>query len=128
MSNTDEKYGSFIKAISVYDHLEKSYNYVIEHQDEPFIIYYKIPKKKRIFMKEKIVYDDFPWKSYLEMNGDVLENGNDSHDKAWSHYVNYGSKEGRSYSYYNNSNIHNGRLGNIFFINMFLGKMSLTKH
>lgn len=125
MSNVNSKYGSFLKAISVYDHLEKTYDYVKKHSGEAFIIYYKIPIKKQIYMKEKIVYDEFPWKYYLNINRDVLENKNNNHYKAWTHYVNYGIKEERSYSYYNNSNIHNGRLGNIFFINMFLTMMAI---
>lgn len=127
MSNIDEKYGLFLKAISINDHSEKSLDYVTSHEDEAFIVYYKIANRKRTFMKDKISYHEFPWEVYLEMNVDVYENGNESHDKAWSHYVNYGSKEERSYSYYNNSNLHNGRLGNIFFVNMFLTMMS-TKY
>ena len=44
---------------------------------------------------------------------------------AWKHWKQHGLKEGRSFSYLNNSNIHNSRFGNLFFINMFLNLISM---
>jgi hypothetical protein len=54
-----------------------------------------------------------------------MKKGIKTKDSSWYHWTKYGIKEERTYSYINNSSLHNGRLGNIFFVNMFLNFMSL---
>jgi hypothetical protein len=68
----------------------------------------------------KVVYDDFDWISYLKINKDIYNSGINTKNKSWEHWNKYGIKEERAFSYINNSNIHNGRFGNLFFLNMFL--------
>jgi hypothetical protein len=67
-----------------------------------------------------VSFDDFDWVTYLHINTDIFESGNNTKIKTWEHWNNYGMNEERAFSYINNSNIHNGRFGNLFFINMFL--------
>jgi hypothetical protein len=68
----------------------------------------------------KIPYDDFDWITYLKINKDIYDSGINTKFKSWEHWIKYGIKEERAFSYINNSNIHNGRFGNLFFLNMFL--------
>ena len=68
----------------------------------------------------KVLYDDFDWISYLKINKDIYNSGINTKNKSWEHWNKYGIKEERAFSYINNSNIHNGRFGNLFFLNMFL--------
>ena len=70
--------------------------------------------------KLNVSYDDFDWISYLKINKDIYLSGINTKIKSWEHWNNYGIKEERAFSFINNSNIHNGRFGNLFFINMFL--------
>jgi hypothetical protein len=67
----------------------------------------------------------FDWKTYLEINNDLKNNGIKTREKAYFHWINHGIKEERAYSFINNSNIHNGRFGNLFFVNMVLHFLSL---
>jgi hypothetical protein len=67
-----------------------------------------------------VIYDDFDCLSYLKINKDIYESGINTKFKSWEHWKKYGIKEERAFSYINNSNIHNGRFGNLFFLNMFL--------
>ena len=70
---------------------------------------------------EEILFDNFDWENYLKINKDILHD-NIHIDKqiAWNHWMAYGLKENRAISYINNTNIHNGRFGNLFFINMIV--------
>ena len=70
--------------------------------------------------KLNVSYDDFDWITYLRINKDIYLSGVNTKIKSWEHWNKYGIKEERAFSYINNSNIHNGRFGNLFFINMFL--------
>ena len=65
-------------------------------------------------------YDNFDWITYLKINKDIYKSGINTKIKSWEHWNKYGIKEERAFSYINNSNIHNGRFGNLFFLNMFL--------
>lgn len=67
-----------------------------------------------------VVYDDFDWKSYLILNPELHDKGFNTKSKAWKHWLQDGKDEERSYHFLNNSNVHQGRFGNLFFINMFL--------
>jgi len=70
--------------------------------------------------KLNVAFDDFDWITYLHINTDIFESGTNTKIKTWEHWNKYGMVEERAFSYINNSNIHNGRFGNLFFINMFL--------
>ncbi len=65
-------------------------------------------------------YEDFDWIYYLQIYPELLDSGINNKVFAWNHWVDYGQMEERAYCYLNNSNIHRGRFGNLFFINMFL--------
>lgn len=66
----------------------------------------------------EINYENFEWKKYLKINKDLLIDGILNKELAWNHWINFGNKECRPVSLTNNSCIHNGRFGNLFFINM----------
>lgn len=65
-------------------------------------------------------YDSFDWNSYLVLNPELVNLGFTSKALAWKHWCNDGKAEERAYHFLNNSNVHQGRFGNLFFINMFL--------
>jgi len=91
------------------------------------IIYFSISDEKKSYFEElkyTLTFDEFPWSSYLFLNKDLIQSGINGKMNAWKHWKEFGIKEERTYSYINNSNLHQGRLGNIFFINMFLSFMS----
>ena len=71
--------------------------------------FFKIPQK------EKILYENFDWVTYITLNEDL--NYMDR-NKAWAHWVSYGQQENRPFSRINNTCIHRARFGNLFFINM----------
>jgi hypothetical protein len=71
-------------------------------------------KLKKINEEEK--YDSFDWLLYINLNED-LKVFNKKQD-AWDHWIKFGKNEERPTNYINTSNTHNGRLGNLFFINM----------
>lgn len=70
-----------------------------------------------------INFENFNWEQYLSINPDLQYMN--CKDEAWNHWLKHGQKEERPIKYINNSNIHNGRLGNIFFINMTLHFIAL---
>lgn len=72
-----------------------------------------------------VSFDDFDWISYLKINEDLYKSGINIKELAWDHWSRFGIKEERAYSFINNSYIHNGRFGNLFFINMFLNFYSI---
>ena len=63
-----------------------------------------------------ITYEEFNWELYREINDD-LQNLNTKND-AWEHWINHGQYEERPLSIINNTCIHKGRFGNLFFINI----------
>jgi len=69
-------------------------------------------------MTSNITYQNFDWKTYIVINDDMIKNGINNKNLAWDHWVNNGIKEQRPISEINNSKIHKGRFGNLFFINM----------
>ena len=111
---------------------EELYKYLIEEEIKinPFI-YFEIDKKDILpysnlytYNGLNISYENFQWKSYLFINYNLKNSINDR-EYAWKHWVNHGKKQEFAFSLINNSNIHCGRLGNLFFINMFLHFMSI---
>ena len=63
---------------------------------------------------------NFDWESYIAVNPDLLINRVYNKETAWMHWCNHGKKEERPIHFVNNTNIHNGRFGNLFFVNMAL--------
>lgn len=70
-----------------------------------------------------ILYENFDWEIYKKINLDL--NYISNKDDAWLHWTTHGISEERPLSNINNTNTHNGRLGNLFFINMALHFISL---
>jgi hypothetical protein len=68
-------------------------------------------------------YENFNWENYIKINNDLYNLS--TKDEAWNHWIIHGQYEERPLSYYNNTNIHNGRLGNLFFINLAMHFISL---
>jgi hypothetical protein len=102
------------------------------NNDNKCVIYFYIDYNSKInCFKEldyNISYKEFPFRAYLTLNKDLNQSNQIiTKQQLWDHWINNGIKEERTYSYINNSSIHKGRLGNIFFINMYLHFMSM-KH
>lgn len=77
-------------------------------------------------------YKNFDYKMYLFLNPDVVPNISlndvDCEEiklKAWYHWINHGIYEERPTEVLNNTKTHNGRFGNLFFINMACHFISL---
>jgi hypothetical protein len=68
--------------------------------------------------------ENFNWRSYITLNPDLFINI-DNKESAWNHWITHGENEERPISEINNTNIHNGRLGNLFFVNMALHFVAL---
>lgn len=68
---------------------------------------------------------NFDWQSYIAVNPDLLTNNVFDKETAWMHWCNHGKKEERPFHFINNTNIHNGRFGNLFFVNMALHFIAL---
>lgn len=69
-------------------------------------------------LEYNVSYNHFPWRSYLLLNHDLTKL--ETKPALWNHWKTHGIKEERTYTYINNSSIHQGRFGNLFFVNMFL--------
>jgi hypothetical protein len=70
-----------------------------------------------------ITYEEFNWQKYIEINIDLQTINNKN--EAWDHWINHGQYEERPLTVINNTFIHNGRLGNLFFINMAMHFIAL---
>ena len=115
-----DTYGDFYKGICLEDNKSKSLEYIKANPTKKYLVYFSNnTKKSTIYHNEHVTYNEFPWELYLNINPDVKTNGNITKKNAWNHWKHHGLQEGRSFSYFNNSNIHNSRFGNLFFINMF---------
>lgn len=121
-----DTYGDFYKGICLEDNKSVSLEYIKSNPSKKYLCYFSNKSNKPIvYQNEHITYNDFPWKQYLNINPDVKEDGNNTQKSAWNHWCQHGLKEDRAFSYINNSNIHSGRFGNLFFINMFLNMMAM---
>jgi hypothetical protein len=134
MLKSDSEFGIF----EYFLHLDKDNNYVKNtniheiDEHENTIIIFRTPTKSKDksllkILNYKVSFDEFPWIPYLKLNNDLIERGLKTKEDAWFHWKHFGIKEERSYSYINNSNLHQGRFGNIFFINLYLHFMA-TKY
>jgi hypothetical protein len=64
---------------------------------------------------------NFDWKTYIKINSDLKDDPDiNSKETAWKHWIFHGYQEERPVSAINNTNVHNGRFGNLFFINMVM--------
>ena len=70
-------------------------------------------------------FENFDWITYIDLNPDLFINNINTKEKAWNHWINHGEKEERPIVKKNSSNIHNGRLGNLFFVNMAIHFIAL---
>ena len=121
-----DTYGDFYKGLCIQDNKPASLEYIKSNPNKKYLCYFSNNSSNPIvYQNERITYNDFPWMLYLNINSDVKNAGNNTKTSAWNHWQQHGLKEGRAFSYINNSNIHNGRFGNLFFINMFLNMMSM---
>ena len=121
-----DTYGDFYKGICLEDNKSKSLEYIKSNPKKKYLCYFSSNGSNPIvYQNERITFEDFPWEQYLKINPDVKDGGNNDKKSAWNHWSQHGLKEGRAFSYINNSNIHNSRFGNLFFINMFLNMMSM---
>jgi hypothetical protein len=68
---------------------------------------------------------EFDWETYINVNPDLLINNINNKQTAWKHWQNHGKSEERPIRLINNTNIHNGRFGNLFFVNMALHFIAL---
>jgi hypothetical protein len=136
MEQNIQRYGTFIYFL--YLSVDKSYNKntnieeINKYYKKKCILYFEIKENiiNHQFNYFKILdydvsYDNFPWSQYLFFNNDLIQDGINLKQNAWYHWTNFGIKEERTYSYINNSSLHQGRLGNLFFINMYLSCMSI---
>lgn len=91
-----------------------------------YVFCFKIKNKKKFLYNDKhITYDKFPWKTYYEINNEIISKENYNKKNAWYHWINHGKNEERAFSYINNTNDHRARFGNLFFLNMCLHLFSL---
>ena len=112
MNNFYDKYDEYIK--TKHEKGEPIY-FRMNHHNKRFCIFNNL----------QISYQDFPWESYILMNDDLRISGVSTKDEAWNHWIHCGKKEERAFSVINNTNNHNGRFGNLFFVNMYLHFLSL---
>jgi len=80
-----------------------------------------------VFIHQDVTYTNFPWETYYKINMELISKNNSNNTKfnAWNHWVNYGKKEERAFSFINNTNDHRARFGNLFFLNMCLHLFSI---
>ena len=66
---------------------------------------------------------NFRWDRYKKINGDLKDLNQELN--TWNHWLHHGIKEERATYLINNSKIHNGRFGNLFFINIAVHFLSM---
>ena len=128
MTNLIKYYG---KLIRVYD-LENNILVKVKNKNKKdnlinnktYVLCFKIKKHYQDFLYNdlNISFEKFPWKAYYKINRELISTNANNNTKliAWNHWINYGKKEERAFSYINNTNDHRARFGNIFFLNMCL--------
>jgi len=123
--NGSYDYGKLVYIYDLDKHkLIKSIDENLVKNPTKYILCFKIENiNDFIHIEQNITYNNFPWKTYYKLNNECLSN----HTKniAWNHWINYGKKEERSFSYINNTNNHRARFGNLFFLNMCLHLFSI---
>jgi len=124
-------YGDFLYGINIYDNDNEDKTNtnleLIKNNFNNYLCYFQITENNNsnfLYNDLKISYEDFPWRTYIKLNNDLFQKKVITKKYAWIHWKVLGKKEERSFSCINNSNIHCGRFGNIFFINMYLNFMA----
>lgn len=121
-----DTYGDFYKGFCLENNTSVSLEYIKLNTNKTYLCYFTNNSSKPVvYQNEQITFNDFPWMLYSNINPDLNKCGINTHKLMWDHWIKHGLKEGRAFSYINNSNIHNSRFGNLFFINMFLSMMSM---
>ena len=120
-------YGDLLYIYDLENHqLIKKYdlkNMELYLKNPKYVLCFKIKNKEDFLYNDfKIGFDDFPWKTYYKINKELgFKNNNENNrNNAWYHWINYGRKEQRAFSYINNTYDHRARFGNLFFLNMCL--------
>ena len=93
-------------------------DFMSENNDNEHLINLKNNFKQLLYLKK-----NFDWIKYITDNKDL--GSITDKDQAWHHWVLHGHRENRTLQIadniiINNSEIHNGRFGNLFFVNMVL--------
>jgi hypothetical protein len=107
---------SVINILNEGDDVNNNYD-IFDNNDE------KLIHLKNEYMKLMYIKKNFDWEKYVNDNKDllyILDN-----NIAWHHWILHGRRENRIIdtnlnAIVNNTEIHNGRFGNLFFINMIL--------
>lgn len=129
MSKLLKQYGKIICIYDLENHKKiKKINSELLN-DKNYVICFKITKNYEDFSYNdlNVSFEKFPWITYFKINRELISTNinNNSKTTAWNHWINYGKKEERSFSYINNTNDHRARFGNLFFINMCLHLFSI---
>jgi hypothetical protein len=128
MANLIKHYG---KLIRIYDLENNILIKVIDKKEKDklannknYVLCFKIKKKYEGFLHNdlNIAFEKFPWRTYYKINRELISTNKNNNTKlvAWNHWIHYGKKEERAFSYINNTNDHRARFGNLFFLNMCL--------
>jgi hypothetical protein len=106
---------------------EKYKKHILNKQK--FVLCFKIYKNYDHYLYNdlNISYDNFPWKAYYKINRELIspDKNNNTKNTAWNHWLHYGKKEERAFSFINNTNNHTARFGNLFLLNMCLHLFSI---
>jgi len=131
LSYYDKDENKWIKFINK-DELDVDCNTIIDKYNHTSTLCYFDIKDNNVMLFDyfkdlnyDISFNEFPWAAYLYLNLDLFIQGVNSKKIAWKHWLSSGIKEERTYSLINNTSLHNGRFGNLFFANMFLHFMSI---
>ena len=87
-----------------------------QKENRPF----NVENYNRMLRYEFLIFD---WVRYTKINKDLKHLKNEK--CVWNHWLYHGIKEERPTYLINNSKIHNGRFGNLFFINMAIHFLSM---
>jgi hypothetical protein len=94
-----------------------------------YVLCFKIYKNFNYYLYNdlNISFENFPWKSYYKINRELISpyKPNNNKNTAWNHWLTYGKKEERAFSFINNTNDHRARFGNLFLLNMCLHLFSI---
>ena len=120
------------KLIYIYD-LENKKKHVNNFKDnllsnKKYILCFEIENKADFIYNDlNIPFERFPWRTYYKINRELLsiDKNKNTKSEAWNHWLKYGKKEERSFSFVNNTNDHRARFGNIFLLNMCLHLFSI---
>lgn len=88
------------------DTKEKAWNHWVKYGEKEGRNYFELNEDTSVSNMNKVeenaivvtaIDDKFNWKKYVSYYKDLKEDSVDSKEKAWSHWIRYGEKEGRIY-------------------------------